>query len=153
MADLKDVIKSLVQQCNIESISTKDLTKELTTLYGSVEQLESEIKRLKASEEVQNKDRIRAQDELAQYKRTHVEPADKLAKDRIAFEREQFKFSVEKEFLKKETDIYKELVRSLTATVMKNESWNGGNNGGYWSKGEQSDKPMLPNAGTAVNLP
>ena len=153
MADLKDVIKSLVQQCNIESISTKDLTKELSSLYDKVLSLEQENKN---NHEVNTslRNQLRAAEEnLAKYKTTHVDPVDKIKTDREAFEKEKFKFDVEKEFLKKEVDIYKELTRSLTCTVQRNENWYGGNSGGSWSKGESADKPVLPGTGSQVKMP
>jgi hypothetical protein len=153
MAELKDIIKSLAQQCNIESISTKDLAKELGTLYSQVETLENKLKAETESKSSYYKGMTDAQTALAQYKTTYVDSVESIKLSKANFEKEKFKFEVEREFIKKETEIYKELTRSLTSTVMRNENWYGGNNGGSWSKGEQSDKPNLPNVGTSVPLP
>jgi hypothetical protein len=152
MAELKDIIKSLAQQCNIESITTKDLAKELGTLYSSVEKLEGDVKSEKEWRNRVEKQLSDANSELAKYKETHVIPYDKLLADRNAFEKEKFKFEVEKEYVKKETDIYKELTRSMVASIARSEYYSSPN-GNNWNKSEQVDKPMLPNTGTQVKMP
>jgi len=142
--EIKDLIKSLVQQCNIESISTKDMAKELGQLYTQVENLDAQKKRLEETNTSKCNELIKAQQELADFKRTFVDPVTTLQAKRVTFEQEKFKFDVEKEYMKREVDTFKEIVKSLTCSHSVAESYYGGNNGSNWNKNQVTDKPNLP---------
>ena len=143
--EIKDIIKSLVQQCNIESISTKDMAKELGQLYTQVETLEQEKKRLQESFINMSKERDNLTNQLREYKVSHVEPVETLKFKKAEFDKEKYKFEVEREYMKREVEIYKEIVRSLTASHTPSEYYNSGN-GSNWSKNMVTDKPGLPGA-------
>ena len=144
--EIKDLIKSLVQQCNIDSISTKDMAKELGQLYTQVESLEAQRKRLEELHNGKATELLKVQTELADFKRNFVDPVETLKTKRVAFEQEKFKFDVEKEYMKREVEIFKEIVKSLTTNHSMSESYYGGNNGSNWSKSPITDKPVIPGA-------
>ncbi len=144
--NLQDAIKNLIQLAKIESLQTKDLFTELSTLFDKAKQLEDKIVVVdkKYNDALQEKHAI--EKILEEYKREFVEPVWKIKADRIEFDQLKFKFDVEKEYQKREVEIYREIVRTLTATNNYNESYTGGGNGygASWSKGITHDKPSLP---------
>lgn len=142
--EIKDIIKSLVQQCNIDSISTKDLIKELTDLYQKVETLESETEKASKDKSYWFNEYQQAEQALKDFKVQYVTPAEELAKQKAQLEQDKFKFDVEKGFAVREVEIYKEIVRSLTVSYSFNENYSGGSNGSYYNRYSQGDKPNLP---------
>lgn len=142
--EIKALIRNLVQQCNIESISTKDLAKELGKLYQEIESLESLNKQLDANCTLNAKALTKERSEYAEFKAKYVEPVDSIEKRKQELDKERFKFDVEREYAKRENEIYKEIVRSLTTTHGQNESYYGGNNGASYNRSQIVDKPNLP---------
>ncbi len=73
-------------------------------------------------------------------------PVWKIKADRVEFEQLKFKFEVEKEYMKREVCIYREMIKSLTASHNFNENYNGGGQGygASWTKNMTTDKPFLP---------
>lgn len=146
--EIKDIIKSLLQQCNIESISTKNLTNELGDLYNSVDNLELKLKQAQDC----NKRKCDELDSYLKlmviYQRDYVTPKDELDKKMRDLEREKFKFEVEREYQKREVVIYKELVASLTAKRSSYENYSSydGSNGASSNRsyGLNIEKPNFP---------
>lgn len=142
--DVSQVIKSLVQQCNIKALQSKDLVRELTTLYQSVENLERDLQLAEDRKKNLTEKLVSVEDELRRYKETYVTPVEQLKTDRANFDKEKFKFDVEREYAKREIVIYTELVKNLTSVRSTSESYYGGNNGTSWNHNQVLDKPCLP---------
>lgn len=141
---IKEIVKGLVQQCNIEAISTKSLATELTNLYSSIETLERDLESYKTFNTQAEKANAQLRLEYENYKRTYVDPVEALKADRAKFDKEKFKFEVERMYQQREVEIYREIVRSLTVSRNYSESYYGGGNGSSWSKQDSTDKPSLP---------
>lgn len=142
--ELKNIIKHLVQQCNIEAISLKDLSKELTNLYNQVESHEIALKSKDGEISRLYDDYKYSKELLADYKRKYVDPVEVLKSNQLQFEKEKFKFEVEKEYMKREVSIYKEIVASLTTVHSRYDEHYGGNNNCSYNSGMKADKPNLP---------
>lgn len=146
MAEIKDIIRSLVQQCNVESISTKNLAHELGELYGRVERLQDEVKSANESLAIYRKETEKAREELEKYKRTYVDPVDLITANRRQLDLDTFKFNLEKEYLSRENNILKETLRVVTSNVSFDESYNGGSHGssGHYNKHTRFNDANLP---------
>lgn len=140
----KELVKSLVQQCNIEAITTKDLARELANLYSSIEELEQNEKALRQMMEATKNEFEQSVKQLNSYRDEFVTPAIKLKADQMSYERDTFKFSLEKKYIERENEMLREIMRSIIATRTHNENYSSGNNGAYWSKSDSIDKPGLP---------
>lgn len=145
--EIKDIIRGLVQQCNIESINTKDLTHELSNLYDSVQRLERELKETKKYYEQESKDRREIEKDLEKYKAKYVTPVEDVRKEKEELEKEKFKFTVEKVYMVREVQIYRETLAALTSRHHSYESYNKYSSDGSnenRSYGLNVDKPNLP---------
>lgn len=145
--NINEVIKTLIQQCKIESISTKDLVKELSELFDEVKQLEKrnnylteELKKEKLSySEIENK--------LNKYKREYITPIEELKKLKDELFKEKFKFDIEKEYQRREIVIYQEILKTVTCSITHSENYSSGSGNNYYNKHQNVDKPSMPNSG------
>lgn len=163
MDKIQDIVKLLIQQCKVESLSATELVKELSGLFEKVSLLEKdnlskkeeidqivESKKLKVEE--LNKKIEELKKELFNYKQNFVIPAAEFRQKENDLKIEKFKFDVEREYKNRELGIYSEFVRSLTTTTITKEYKSGGQNGYSYSKEHYVDKPNFPFPSTAIKF-
>lgn len=150
---LQELIKSIIQQCKIDSMSTKDLVKELSILFESVQRLENEVDKLNnkiktdSSEYYKIKESL--EEEIKSYKKNYVIPALELKRQKEELEKETFKFNVEKEYKNREVQIYKELLRVRSAAITQEESYHNyssGGSGSNYSRNQSINSGSFPDA-------
>ena len=113
--EISAIIRKLSQQVNVDAIETKDLVKELETLYTKIETMEKTIETKDQTIISLNKLANEATEKLADFTRTFVTPADTLRVAAEKLEREQFEFNIEKKWMKQDRDNMLQIVRMLTA--------------------------------------
>ena len=76
--EISAIIRKLSQQVNVDAIETKDLVKELETLYTKIETMEKTIETKDQTIISLNKLANEATEKLADFTRPFVPPADTL---------------------------------------------------------------------------
>ena len=117
-----EIIKKLSQQVNVDAIETKDLVKELESLYTKVQILENELERQKNINISQGEVAAKHFSLLENYKKEYVIPAVELTEMKEKFEREKFEFDIEKKYIKLDRTNMLEIVRMLTSRFASNSS-------------------------------
>lgn len=141
---LQETIKLILQQANIESISTKDMVKELTNLYSGAEKIEKLLQETERQLNETSSDNERLRKKIDEIEKTHLVPVEQMRKEREKLEKDKFEFFTEKKYIVRENQIYRETLAALTASKTFSESYGGGSNGAYWNKSDSLQKPMFP---------
>lgn len=142
--NIQDAIKNLINLCKLESLQTKDLVSELSELFDKVKNLEEKVAELKERKKEILDEKEKCEYRLSEFKNIYVTPVDKIKADNRELEKQKFKFEVEKVYMEREVNIYKEIICSLTSKSGMSESFNSGGNGAYWNKSFATDRPRLP---------
>lgn len=138
--NVSELIKQLSKQVNLEAMATRDLVATLSDLYTKTEKLETELTYARELATTRGQAQNKAEAALAAY----TTPLAKLEADQKKLDTDRLRFDIEKEYLKREIQIYREMVASLTLSMGKNVSQSTGNNGGYYNETMQFNKPGFP---------
>lgn len=110
-----EIIKKLSQQVNVGAIETKDLVKELESLYKTVGAMEVEITSLKESSSRLLAETSAANKALESWRIEYVTPRQEVLKEAAALERAKWEFELEKKWITKDRENMLQIVKMLTA--------------------------------------